>query len=89
VELICPAEASLPPASTPSLRAGFAHLTFAVDDLPSTLQSLRDRGVTVLRETLSDLGPGVSGCMILDPDALPIELYQCPAGVASPFDVLD
>ncbi len=58
-----------------------------VDDLATTLHSLRDRGATVLEETAVEPAPGVASCLVLDPDGFPIELYQVPAGVASPWDV--
>jgi catechol 2,3-dioxygenase-like lactoylglutathione lyase family enzyme len=67
-------------------RVGLSHLTFAVDDLASTLQSLKDRGVGILGETMTELGPGLASCLIRDPDGLLIELYQVPPGVASPYD---
>lgn len=64
-----------------------SHLALLVDDLATTLHSLRDRGVTVLEETAVEAAPGVASCLVLDPDGFPIELYQVPAGVASPWDV--
>jgi catechol 2,3-dioxygenase-like lactoylglutathione lyase family enzyme len=70
-------------------RLGLAHLTFSVDDLDATLQSLRDRGVPILSETRAELGPGVAACSVRDPDGLLIELFQHPAGVASPYDAVD
>ena len=76
-----------PPSPPPRPnQIGLSHLTFAVDDLVVTLQSLRDRGVEVLGETRCELGPGVSACMMRDPDGLLIELYQHPVGVASPYE---
>jgi catechol 2,3-dioxygenase-like lactoylglutathione lyase family enzyme len=54
------------------------HLVFAVDDLESTLHSLRDRGVPVLEETRTRLAVGVVSCFVADPDGLPIQLYQAP-----------
>jgi hypothetical protein len=58
------------------------HLVFAVDDLDSTLHSLRDRGVEVLEETRTRFAPGVVACFVRDPDGLPIQLYQAPFPVA-------
>jgi glyoxylase I family protein len=91
LELIAFEQPSTPSPAGPAVnnRIGLAHLTFSVDDLGSTLQSLRDRGVTVLAETRAELGPGVQVCSVRDPDGLLIELYQQPAGVASPYDALD
>lgn len=63
-----------------------AHLALAVDDLSSTLHSLRDRGVTVEERTLTDHAPGVRSCVVRDPDGLAILLCQAPAGVASAWD---
>ena len=60
---------------------GPVHLVFAVDDLESTLQSLRDRGAGVIEESRICLAQGVASCFVLDPDGLPIQLYQQPAGV--------
>jgi catechol 2,3-dioxygenase-like lactoylglutathione lyase family enzyme len=54
------------------------HLVFTVDDLDSTLHSLRDRGVEVLEETRTRFAPGVVTCFVRDPDGLPIQLYQAP-----------
>jgi len=78
-----------PPAPARNDRVGLAHLTFAVDDLTSTLQSLRDRGVEVLAETQAELAPGVLACTVRDPDGMLLKLYQYPAGVASPYDGID
>lgn len=63
-----------------------AHLALAVDDLSSTLHSLRDRGVTIEERTLTDHAPGVRSCVVRDPDGLAILLCQAPAGVASAWD---
>lgn len=52
------------------------HLVFAVDDLESTLHSLRDRGVVVMEETRTCFARGVGSCFVRDPDGLPIQLYQ-------------
>ena len=71
------------PAPSPS---PIAHLALAVDDLSSTLHSLRDRGVTVDERTLVDHAPGVRSCVVRDPDGLAILLCQAPAGVASAWD---
>jgi catechol 2,3-dioxygenase-like lactoylglutathione lyase family enzyme len=72
--------------ATPLRHASLSHLAVAVDDLAATLHSLRDRGVTVLQDTLTEHAAGVRSCLVLDPDGLPIALYQAPAGVASPWD---
>ena len=53
-------------------------LVFAVDDLASSLQSLRDRGVDVLEESRMCFAQGVVSCFVRDPDGLLIQLYQEP-----------
>jgi catechol 2,3-dioxygenase-like lactoylglutathione lyase family enzyme len=63
-----------------------AHLALAVDDLASTLHSLRDRGVTIEEHTLVEHAPGVRSCVVRDPDGLAIVLSQVPAGAASDWD---
>lgn len=60
------------------------HLVFAVDDLESTLHSLRDRGVELLEETRSRYAPGVVSCFVRDPDGLPIQLFQAPVPTTGP-----
>jgi lactoylglutathione lyase len=77
------------PASAPPDTVGLAHLALAVDDLAATLQSLRDRGVTVLDATRTEHAAGVASCAIRDPDDLVIHLFQRPVGVAAPWDELD
>lgn len=62
------------------------HLALAVDDLASTLHSLRDRGVAVEQQTLVEHAPGVRSCVVRDPDGLPIVLCQLPPGAASDWD---
>jgi glyoxylase I family protein len=84
IELVRRVDASGDVTAPPG--AGLSHLAFAVDDLAATLQSLRDRGVTILRETLTEHAVGVVSCLVRDPDGLPIVLYQAPAGTASPWD---
>jgi catechol 2,3-dioxygenase-like lactoylglutathione lyase family enzyme len=66
--------------------AVLSHLALAVDDLASTLHSLRDRGVAVDVETLTEHAPGVRSCVIRDPDGLAILLCQAPAGTLLPWD---
>src|SRR6185369_2275341 len=61
-------------------RPGLSHVTFAVDDLRSTLHSLRDRGVRVLEETLVEQANGASTCLVEDPDGLAVLLYERPVG---------
>lgn len=63
-----------------------AHLALAVDDLGSTLHSLRDRGVVVEADTLIEHAPGVRSCVVRDPDGLPVLLCQTPSGVSSEWD---
>jgi catechol 2,3-dioxygenase-like lactoylglutathione lyase family enzyme len=70
----------------PQARGSLTHFAIAVDDLASTLHSLRDRCVEVVADTLVEHAPGVASCVVCDPDGLPIALYQVPAGVASPWD---
>jgi glyoxylase I family protein len=80
-------QAAGPAARTDDRGAGrLSHVALVVDDLASTLHSLRDRGVTVLSETAVEHAPGVASCLILDPDGFRVELYQVPAGAASPWD---
>jgi catechol 2,3-dioxygenase-like lactoylglutathione lyase family enzyme len=61
---------------------GLSHVTFVVDDLQATLQSLRDRGVAVREETFVEQAGGVATCLVRDPEGLLVLLYQRPAGVA-------
>lgn len=63
-----------------------AHLAVGVDDLASTLHSLRDRGVVIEEHTLTDHAPGVRSCVVRDPDGLAILLCQAPAGASSAWD---
>ncbi len=63
-----------------------AHLALAVDDLSSTLHSLRDRGVAIDERTLTEHAPGVRSCVVRDPDGLAILLCQAPTGVACAWD---
>jgi catechol 2,3-dioxygenase-like lactoylglutathione lyase family enzyme len=63
-----------------------SHLALAVDDLPSTLHSLRDHGVAVESDTLAEHAPGFRSCLIRDPDGLAILLCQAPAGTLLPWD---
>jgi len=74
------------PTAAESGAGRLSHLALAVDDLASTLHSLRDRGVTVLAGTHVEHAPGVASCLVLDPDGFRVELYQVPAGAASPWD---
>lgn len=71
------------PAETSPL---VAHLALAVDDLASTLHSLRDRGVAIADHTLADEAPGVRSCVVRDPDGIAVVLCQAPAGIASAWD---
>jgi catechol 2,3-dioxygenase-like lactoylglutathione lyase family enzyme len=64
------------------------HLSFLVDDLTSTLQSLRDRGTLPL-EPPAGLGSGVASARVRTPGGLLVELLQQPAGVATAFDDLE
>ena len=73
-------------SAAPSASPLVAHLALAVDDLSSTLHSLRDRGVTIEDRTLTDHAPGVRSCVVRDPDGLAIVLCQAPAGAASAWD---
>jgi catechol 2,3-dioxygenase-like lactoylglutathione lyase family enzyme len=79
-------DASRPAAASAAADAdpGPVHLVFAVDDLESTLQSARDRGAVVIEESRICLARGVASCFVRDPDGLPIQLYQQPAGVSRP-----
>ncbi len=63
-----------------------AHLALAVDDLASTLHSLRDRGVMIEEHTLIGHAPGVRSCLVRDADGVPVLLCEMPAGAASAWD---
>lgn len=63
-----------------------AHLALAVDDLASTLHSLRDRGAEIDERTFCEHAPGVRTCVVRDPDGLAIVLCEAPAGAASAWD---
>ena len=63
-----------------------AHLCLRVDDLTSTLQSLRDRGCPVLEATFVDHGAGTSTCLVRYPDGGLVLLLQRPIGAGSPWD---
>lgn len=91
LELICFAGREEPSGEPPPRadRVGLSHLTFAVDDLSSSLHSLRDRGVEVLEETHTELASGVATCLIRDPDGQLVLLLQQPPGVATPWDGFD
>ena len=77
--------------SASAVRAGsagagtLAHAALAVDDLATTLQSLRDLGVEIVPDSLAEHARGVRSCLVRDPDGFPILLHQAPAGVASPW----
>lgn len=71
---------------TTSPASPLVHLALAVDDLRSTLHSLRDRGVTIDERTLAEHAPGVQSCVVRDPDGFAILLCQAPAGAASAWD---
>jgi catechol 2,3-dioxygenase-like lactoylglutathione lyase family enzyme len=87
IELLCSAAASARSARGDGV--GLSHLTFEVDDLSSTLHSLRDRGVEVLDGSHCELGAGLASCLVRDPDGRAVLLIQQPVGVASPWDSLD
>ena len=72
------------PDVAPDLGRSPVRLVFAVDDLASSLQSLRDRGVDVIEESRMCFAQGVASCLVRDPDGLLIQLYQEPAGVGLP-----
>lgn len=83
LQLLQPAtESTSAPLGSP-LRA---HLALAVDDLASTMHSLRDRGIAVEEETLVEHAPGVRSCIVRDPDGLAVLLSEFPAGVATAWD---
>lgn len=63
-----------------------AHLALAVDDLASTLHSLRDRGVVIEEHTRIEHAPGVRSCVVRDPDGMPVLLCEMPPGVSSAWD---
>ena len=65
-------------------RPGLSHLTFLVDDLRATLQSLRDQGVPAVEGTQVEHAAGTASCLVRDPDGQLLLLVQQPAGVAQP-----
>jgi lactoylglutathione lyase len=65
-------------------RPGLSHLTFLVDDLRATLQSLRDQGVPAVDGTQVEHAVGSASCLVRDPDGQLVLLVQQPAGVAQP-----
>jgi len=68
---------------------GLFHLTFTVDDLASTIHSLRDRGVEVAQASIVEHARGVASCVLRDPDGVFVRLLQYPTGVADPRSRLD
>lgn len=62
---------------------GLSHLTLLVDDLASTLHSLRDRGIEPTRPPVEH-ARGLASCVLRDPDGLSILLLQRPAGTDLP-----
>jgi catechol 2,3-dioxygenase-like lactoylglutathione lyase family enzyme len=80
------AERAAPPALRAADSPGLSHLTFLVDDLRSTLRSLRDRGVAIDDATLVEHATGAASCLVRDPEGWPVLLVQQPAGVATPYD---
>lgn len=85
LELVCFAGAPPIAEPRPADRVGLSHLAFAVDDLDSTVHSLRDRGLEVDAPPRRQ-APGVASCLARDPDGNLIVLYQAPAGTSSPWD---
>jgi catechol 2,3-dioxygenase-like lactoylglutathione lyase family enzyme len=69
-------DAPRPEAAATTAATDAAHLVFAVDDLESTLHSLRDHGAVVIEETRTRFAIGVASCFVRDPDGLAIQLYQ-------------
>jgi predicted enzyme related to lactoylglutathione lyase len=58
---------------------GLTHLSLRVDDLSSTLETLRALGGQVLTDTRIDIaGFGVTAIFVCDPDGTLIELIQAP-----------
>jgi glyoxylase I family protein len=53
---------------------GWNRLVLKVDDLPSVVATLRQRGVQFRSDIVS--GPGGKQVQVLDPDGNPIELFQ-------------
>lgn len=85
LELIAFAGGGAPESDTPRAdRPGLSHLTLLVDDLRSTLQSLRDQGVAAVAGTQVEHAAGAASCLVRDPDGQLVLLVQQPAGVAQP-----
>jgi len=64
-------------------------LSFLVDDLTSTLQSLRDRGTGPIAPPGTPTASGIAAARVRTPGGLLVELVQQPAGVATAFDAFD
>lgn len=69
-------------------QVGLSHLTFFVDDAAVFAERMRSLGVVVREETWgSFLGPGGRPFFLMeDPDHIPIEIVQRPAGMPSQYD---
>ena len=66
-------------------RLGLTHLSFRVDNLAATLETLTHAGVRVLEQTHIDIPAfGAAAVMITDPDGTLIELVQSPGDVTVP-----
>lgn len=86
LELLCFADARPDHTGSAPDRIGLSHLSFVVDDLDATVQSLRDRGVEVVEATRADLGAGCVSCLVRDPDGMAVLLLERPPGVVTPYD---
>jgi glyoxylase I family protein len=64
---------------------GLTHLSFRVDSLAATLDTLKAAGVPILEPTHIDIAAfEAAAIMITDPDGTLIELVQAPGDVTAP-----
>lgn len=57
-------------------QVGLTHLAMHVDDVDAVASRLVALGGTVLEETRSDFGPGITLLVVKDPDETRVELVQ-------------
>jgi lactoylglutathione lyase len=57
---------------------GFGHIAFAVDDIETAFQKLKDDGVKTLQAPGATRKGGAIIAFVADPDGFPIELVQRP-----------
>lgn len=69
----------------PFNRLGLTHLSLRVDDLPGTVDRLRDAGVSIVEASRIDNPEfGSHAVFLRDPDGMRIELYQSPGDPSRP-----